>query len=68
MIYSTMSYSVELLQSALDFIDGLPNKMRAKAYRSVSLLREFGPYLKGTAFQANSRMERPPGVESKVCF
>ena len=41
-----MPYEVELLQSALDFIDGLPSKMRAKAYRSVSLLREFGPYLR----------------------
>jgi phage-related protein len=41
-----MPYEVEILQSALDFIDGLPGKMRAKALRSINLLREFGPFLR----------------------
>jgi phage-related protein len=46
MIYSIMPYSVELLRPALVLLDGLPEKMRAKAYRSLALLREFGPYLR----------------------
>ena len=37
---------MKLTEEALKFLDGLPTKFRAKAYRSVGLLREFGPFLR----------------------
>ncbi len=37
-----MSYDVELLEEAVDFILSLPVKMQAKIQRTIDLLREFG--------------------------
>ena len=37
-----MAYSVQLLKPALDFIQNLPVKMRAKVYRTIGLLELFG--------------------------
>ena len=45
MILLAMSYDVRLLRPAVDFIEGLPRKLRAKALRTVELLRRFGPEL-----------------------
>lgn len=38
-------YDVRLLRPAVDFLEGLPKKLRAKALRTVGLLRRFGPEL-----------------------
>jgi len=46
MIYSCMAYKVRLLPPAVEFLDGLPGRLRAKAARAIVLLREFGPYLR----------------------
>ncbi len=46
MIYSSMSYKVKLLPPAAEFLDRLPDRLQAKATRSIGLLREFGPYLR----------------------
>jgi phage-related protein len=40
-----MPYQVRLLKPAVDFLEGLPGKLRAKAFRTVELLRRFGPLL-----------------------
>ena len=40
-----MGYEVRVLQPALQFLEALDLKMKAKAYRTISLLRDFGPYL-----------------------
>jgi phage-related protein len=41
-----MPFEVKILQPAADFLDALPLKLRAKAYRAVSLLKQFGPFLR----------------------
>ena len=41
-----MPYKVRLMPPAAGFLQGLPERLRAKAARSVGLLREFGPYLR----------------------
>jgi phage-related protein len=41
-----MGYKVKLLPPAAEFLDGLPNRLRAKAVRSLGLLGEFGPFLR----------------------
>jgi len=41
-----VSYAVIILDPALDFIDTLENRMQAKIFRSVDLLRETGPMLR----------------------
>jgi len=41
-----MGYKVKLLPPAVEFLDGLSDRMRAKAARAIVLLREFGPYLR----------------------
>jgi phage-related protein len=38
-------YEVELLPPAVEFLNGLETKLRAKAVRSIELLRQFGPRL-----------------------
>jgi len=38
-------YEVRLLEDAVDFLRGLPVKLRAKAFRGVELLRALGPEL-----------------------
>ena len=38
-------YDVRLLQTALAFLQGLPVKLRMKAYRGIELLATFGPEL-----------------------
>jgi len=38
-------YEVRLLETALEFLRGLPPKLRMKAYRGVELLETFGPDL-----------------------
>ena len=40
-----MAYEVILLDSAQEFIVGLPNKLRAKTLRTIDLLEDFGPFL-----------------------
>ncbi len=42
-----MPYQVRLMGPAARFLDSLPVKFRTKAYRTVGLLREFGPFLRG---------------------
>jgi phage-related protein len=46
MIYSCMGYKVKLLPPAVQFLDGLQDRLRAKAARSIRLLQEFGPSLR----------------------
>ena len=41
-----MPYRVVVAEDAKEFLDSLPAKLRAKAYRSIGLLREFGPFLR----------------------
>jgi len=41
-----MPYKVKLLPPATRFLDALPDRLRAKAARSIVLLREFGPFLR----------------------
>jgi len=41
-----MPYKVKLLPPAAEFLDGLPDRLQAKAVRSIGLLGEFGPYLR----------------------
>ncbi|MBB6482686.1 type II toxin-antitoxin system RelE/ParE family toxin [Spirochaeta isovalerica] len=40
-----MGYEVRVLQPAVHFLETLDVKMKAKAYRAISLLQEFGPFL-----------------------
>ncbi|MFP4387972.1 MAG: type II toxin-antitoxin system RelE/ParE family toxin, partial [Desulfococcaceae bacterium] len=40
-----MAYEVVLLDSAQEFIVGLPNKLKAKTLRTIDLLEDFGPFL-----------------------
>ncbi len=40
-----MEYEVNLLKTAEDFLLSLEVKMRSKAFRTIKLLQEFGPYL-----------------------
>jgi phage-related protein len=37
-----MNYRVELTENVIEFILSLPNKMQAKAQRTINLLKEFG--------------------------
>jgi hypothetical protein len=46
MIYIAMPYKVRILPPAAKFLDTLPDQLRAKAARSIVLLREFGPFLR----------------------
>jgi len=41
-----MKYSVIILEPAKDFLVNLEVKLRAKAFRTIELLQEFGPVLK----------------------
>jgi phage-related protein len=41
-----MPYEVKMLPPAADFLDALADRLRAKAVRSIALLREFGPLLR----------------------
>jgi phage-related protein len=41
-----MFYEIKLLQPARDFITSLELKLRAKTFRTIDLLKEFGPFLK----------------------
>jgi phage-related protein len=41
-----MKYSVIILEPAKDFLSNLDIKFRAKAFRTIELLQEFGPFLK----------------------
>jgi phage-related protein len=40
-----MNYQVELMDSAVEFVQALEVKMRAKVFRTVGLLEQFGPQL-----------------------
>ncbi len=40
-----MSYEVRVLEPAIDFLNSLNAKLKAKTYRSIQLLQEFGPFL-----------------------
>jgi len=46
MIYLIMPYKVRLMDPAVDFLDEMPDKLRAKVLRSIGLLKEFGPMLR----------------------
>ncbi len=41
-----MNYKIEILDTAYEFISSLETKFRAKTYRTIGLLKEFGPFLK----------------------
>lgn len=41
-----MTYNVQLLEPAEDFLLKLENKIKAKAFRTIELLKEFGPELR----------------------
>ena len=41
-----MKYSVIILEPAKEFLVNLEVKLRAKAFRTIELLQEFGPVLK----------------------
>jgi len=41
-----MKYTVVILEPAKDFLINLEVKLRAKAFRTIDLLQEFGPVLK----------------------
>lgn len=45
MVYFVMVYEVELLPPAVEFLQGINTKLRAKAARTIELLRQFGPTL-----------------------
>lgn len=40
-----MAYSVNILDTAKDFLDNLEPKLRAKSYRTIQMLTQFGPVL-----------------------
>lgn len=40
-----MAFDVRLLEPAVKFLQGCEPKLRAKAFRTIELLREFGPEL-----------------------
>lgn len=46
MVYSYMPYKVKLLQPAVDSMEEIPSKLKAKTLRTVGLLAEFGPNLR----------------------
>jgi hypothetical protein len=41
-----MAYKVYLLESAEQFISDLEDKLKAKSFRTIELLRDFGPELR----------------------
>lgn len=41
-----MTYNIQLLESAEIFLVKLENKIKAKAFRTIELLKEFGPELR----------------------
>jgi phage-related protein len=41
-----MKYRIVVLEPAYEFISSLEVKLRAKTYRTIDLLGEFGPFLK----------------------
>lgn len=46
MIYLTVSYTVNLTEEALTFIESIKDtKLKVKVFRTIDLLEEFGPYL-----------------------
>ncbi|MDR1506636.1 MAG: type II toxin-antitoxin system RelE/ParE family toxin [Treponema sp.] len=40
-----MAYEVNILEPAKDFLDNLEPKLRAKSYRTIQMLVQFGPVL-----------------------
>ena len=46
MVYFYMGYKVKLLPPAVQFLDSLHDRLKAKAARSIRLLQEFGPSLR----------------------
>ena len=46
MVYLGMAYEVKLLPPAAEFLDALSDRLRAKAVRSIVLLRELGPLIR----------------------
>jgi mRNA-degrading endonuclease RelE of RelBE toxin-antitoxin system len=40
-----MAYNVTILDTAKDFLDTLEPKLRAKSYRTIQMLTQFGPVL-----------------------
>ena len=46
MVYYSVSYIVNLTEEATDFIESIVDlKLKAKTFRTLDLLQEFGPYL-----------------------
>ncbi|MFW5863093.1 MAG: type II toxin-antitoxin system RelE/ParE family toxin [Spirochaetota bacterium] len=41
-----MGYEVKILEPAKEFLDTLETKLRAKAFRTIDLLQDFGPFLR----------------------
>jgi phage-related protein len=61
-----MPCQVRLMAHAVQFLDSLPVKFRAKAYRSIGLLQEFGPFLREPHAK---RVSGQPGLmELRVTF
>jgi phage-related protein len=46
MVYFSMPCKVKMLPPAAKFLDSMPDRLRAKATRTIELLREFGPFLR----------------------
>lgn len=44
-IILSMEFEVQILESAANFLRSLNLKLKAKAYRTIRLLEEFGPFL-----------------------
>jgi phage-related protein len=46
LVYYSVSYIVNLSEEATDFIESIPDlKLKAKTFRTLDLLQEFGPFL-----------------------
>ncbi|MCW7490869.1 type II toxin-antitoxin system RelE/ParE family toxin [Leptospira meyeri] len=41
-----MTYKIQLLETAEQFLVSLENKLKAKSFRTIELLRDFGPELR----------------------
>ena len=66
-----MQYEVRLLDPANEFIDNLPEKMQAKVYHTIDMLREFGyqlmePWSK-TLRNAEGMKELRVKLASNIC-
>ena len=66
-----MPYQVRVMAPTAGFLNSLPLKFRTKAYRSIGLLREFGPFLREPHAKRvtgqSGLMELRVGLGSDIC-